>query len=151
MYSNITKESNAKSIFGHSMGGHGALTISMKDSSNWASVSAFSPICNPTSNTPWGTKAFTSYLGSVEKGQEYDATVLMTKNGPFNEYYDDILIDQGLDDEFLDEQLHPEAFEDAAKQVGQKVTIRRHPGYMIIHITLYHHLWMIILSFMLRD
>ena len=91
------------------------------------SLSAFSPICNPT-NCPWGEKAFSAYLGSVDAGKDHDATLLMEKNGPF-EQFDDILIDQGLDDEFLDGQLHPEALEAAANKVGQKVTIRRQPGY----------------------
>ena len=141
MYSYITNElpslleyeygvgNDAKSIFGHSMGGHGALTIAMKDptTTSWASVSAFSPICNPT-NCPWGEKAFTSYYRSVEAGKDWDATVLMETNGPFDQY-DDILIDQGLDDEFLEEQLKPEALEKAASKVGQTLTIRRHAGH----------------------
>lgn len=141
MYSYITNElpslleyeygvgNDAKSIFGHSMGGHGALTIAMKDptTTSWASVSAFSPICNPT-NCPWGEKAFTSYYGSVEAGKDWDATILMETNGPFDQY-DDILIDQGLDDEFLEEQLKPEALEEAANKVGQTLTIRRHVGH----------------------
>ena len=141
MYSYITKElpslledeygvgnDDVKSIFGHSMGGHGALVIAMKDHpKSWASVSAFSPISNPT-NCPWGEKAFTSYLGSVEAGNDWDATVLMERYGPF-EQYDDILVDQGLDDEFLNEQLKPEALEKASSKVGQSLTVRRHAGY----------------------
>ena len=139
MYSYITNElpslleneygvgNDAKSIFGHSMGGHGALTIAQKDPTNWASVSAFSPICNPT-NCSWGQKAFTSYLGSVDAGKDWDATILMETRGPFQEY-DDILIDQGMDDEFLSEQLHPDALEEAASKVGQTLTVRRHAGY----------------------
>lgn len=104
------------------------MTISMKDPTSWASVSAFSPICNPTS-CAWGEKAFSNYLGSVEAGKDHDATLLMETSGPFAEY-DDILIDQGLDDEFLVEgQLRPEAIEAAAKKVGQAITVRRHPDY----------------------
>lgn len=97
MYSYITQELpmlvqehygvgvNAKSICGHSMGGHGALTIGMKDPTSWISVSAFSPICNPT-NCPWGEKAFSAYLGSVDAGKDHDATLLMEKNGPFEQF-----------------------------------------------------------------
>ena len=66
-----------KSIFGHSMGGHGSLTIAIKDPASWVSVSTFSPICNPT-NCPWGEKAFKAYLGSVEAGNAHDATVLLS-------------------------------------------------------------------------
>ena len=117
-----------KSIFGHSMGGHGALTLAFRDPKSWASVSAFAPICNPT-ECGWGKKAFVNYLGSTEKGSDHDATLLMKSRGPFAEY-DDILIDQGLDDEFLgSKQLLPEHLEEAAKGVGQKLTVRRQPGY----------------------
>ena len=108
-----------------SMGGHGALTIAMKNPSSWVSVSAFAPICNPT-KCPWGEAAFYSYLGSVAAGEEYDAAALMEARGPFPGY-DDILVDQGLKDGFLTEgQLRPEALEAAARKVGQKLTVRRH-------------------------
>lgn len=107
--------------------GHGALTIAFKDPSSWASVSAFAPISNPT-DCPWGIKAFTEYLGDVEAGEAHDATTLLKERGPFVEY-DDILVDQGLDDEFLHEQLKPDKLGDAAEEVGQKITIRRHEGF----------------------
>jgi S-formylglutathione hydrolase len=110
------------------MGGHGALTIAMRDPSRWVSVSAFAPICNP-SQCPWGEHAFRSYLGSVAAGADHDASLLLDAKGPFPEY-DDILVDQGLKDGFLAEgQLRPEALEAAARRVGQNLTVRRHPDH----------------------
>jgi S-(hydroxymethyl)glutathione dehydrogenase/alcohol dehydrogenase len=110
------------------MGGHGALTIALKDPSSWVSVSAFSPICNPT-KVPWGEKAFKAYLGSVEAGEAHDATLLLARrDGPVPEF-DDILIDQGTDDEFLMKQLTTDVFFNAAKKVGQKVTINMRKGF----------------------
>ena len=110
------------------MGGHGALTIALTDPSSWVSVSAFAPICNPT-KCPWGEKAFTAYLGSVDAGKPHDATCLLeSRSTPIVEY-DDILIDQGTDDQFLKEQLKPEALEAAADKCGQKVTINMREGF----------------------
>lgn len=116
-----------RSISGHSMGGHGALTIALKDGGHsWVSVSAFAPICNPT-QSPWGEKAFKGYLGSVEAGAAHDATELL-KKGPFPKL-GEILIDQGLDDEFLAAgQLKPEVLAEAAKGVGQPLTLRKSAG-----------------------
>ena len=107
-----------RSISGHSMGGHGALTIALKDrGESWVSVSAFAPICNPT-RCPWGIKAFEGYLGSVDAGMMHDATELM-KKGPYPKL-GEILLDQGVDDDFLAAgQLKPEEFESAAKAVKQ--------------------------------
>ena len=117
-----------KGITGHSMGGHGALTIALKSPADWASVSAFSPICNPT-KCPWGEKAFNAYLGSVEAGQAHDATWLLDQRcAPIVEY-DDILIEQGTADEFLEGQLMLEAFKKAAEKCGQKVTISNRDGF----------------------
>ena len=116
-----------KSITGHSMGGHGALTLAFKYPGEWTSVSAFAPIANPT-DCPWGQQAFQEYLGSVEAGIDHDAAKLLQSQGPFDQW-DDILIDQGLNDEFLETQLKPEALEEAAKQVGQTLTLRRHAGH----------------------
>lgn len=113
-----------KSITGHSMGGHGALTIAFKNQIEWVSVSAFSPICNPTM-VKWGIKAFNAYLGDVERGKVHDATCLLT--GPTA--YDDILIEQGTDDQFLAEQLSTDTFAKHAKDVGQKVTINMREGF----------------------
>lgn len=116
-----------RSISGHSMGGHGALTIALKSPSSWASVSAFSPICNPTS-CPWGEKAFNAYLGSVEAGKSHDATCLLGKSsGPT--LFDDILIDQGVADDFLENQLNPQSLVDAAKKSGQKLSLNMQEGF----------------------
>jgi len=115
-------------IFGHSMGGHGALTLALKHAGLFKSVSAFAPICAPT-QCPWGEKAFSGYLGN-DRSQwtEHDATALMQarKSAP---YPQGILIDQGLADKFLAEQLHPHLFEAACAAAGQPLTLRRHDGY----------------------
>jgi len=112
-------------IFGHSMGGHGALVTAFRNPAQYRSVSAFAPIAAP-SQCPWGVKAFTGYLGTDKAAwAEYDATELVKRQALPGE----ILIDQGLDDKFLAEQLHPNLFEAAARTSGQKLTIRRHPGY----------------------
>ena len=114
-----------RAISGHSMGGHGALTIALKNSKNFSSVSAFSPIVNPI-NCPWGQKAFTGYLGKdKETWQEYDATVLMQKSGAKLP----MLVDQGSEDNFLVEQLKPEALVEAAKTVNYPLEIRMQPGF----------------------
>ena len=110
------------------MGGHGALTIALKDPTKWTSVSAFAPICNPTM-VPWGEKAFKAYLGSVEAGAAHDATCLLEERGTPIPEYDDILIDQGTDDEFLMKQLTTDVFYKAAKKVGQNVTINMRKGF----------------------
>jgi S-formylglutathione hydrolase len=109
------------------MGGHGALTLAMKHPNLFTSVSAFSPICSPT-RCPWGEKAFTAYLGADRAAwSAHDAALLMEagKGAPF----DDILIDQGLGDQFLESQLKPELLEAAAAKAGCKLTVRRQPGY----------------------
>jgi len=114
-----------RGIFGHSMGGHGALTIALRDPDAWRSVSAFAPICNPAA-VPWGEKAFSRYLGA-NRGNwaRYDASLLMRERA----YPGPILVDQGLDDRFLNSQLQPEALESAARQSGQQLTLRCHAGY----------------------
>lgn len=118
-----------RSLAGHSMGGHGALTLGLKaEKGTWASVSAFAPICHPT-KCPWGEKAFTNYFGSVDAGKDHDATELIQKPGK-TELFDDILIDEGTADNFRkDGQLLVEDFEKAAKKVGQKLTVRRQEGF----------------------
>lgn len=115
-------------IFGHSMGGHGALVLALRHPDRFRSVSAFAPITAP-SRCPWGRKAFTAYLGTDEsRWAEYDASSLITDLAcPFP---DGILIDQGLADGFLhDGQLLPEVFEQACRDAGQPLNIRRHEGY----------------------
>ena len=115
-------------ITGHSMGGHGALTLALRHPGVFRSVSAFAPICAP-SQCPWGQKAFTGYLGAEPSvWQAHDATALMVSKAaaPFP---GGILIDQGLADKFLAEQLHPHLLEAACAQIGQPLTLRRHAGY----------------------
>ncbi|KQP22967.1 S-formylglutathione hydrolase [Pseudorhodoferax sp. Leaf267] len=115
-------------LFGHSMGGHGALTLALKHPGRFQSLSAFAPICAPT-QCPWGEKAFSGYLGPDRKAwAAHDASLLM-QGQLAAPYPAGILIDQGLADKFLAEQLHPEAFEAACSAVGQPLTLRRHAGY----------------------
>jgi S-formylglutathione hydrolase len=118
-------DSARQGIFGHSMGGHGALTLALRNPEQFRSLSAFAPICAP-SRCPWGEKAFSGYLGDDRAAwHEYDATELIAR-GP---YRGPVLIDQGMSDAFLGEQLHPDAFEAAAGKVNQELTLRRHEGY----------------------
>ena len=115
-------------LFGHSMGGHGALTLALRHPGVFRSVSAFAPICAPT-QCPWGHNAFTGYLGQDESTWgAHDASVLMGQQGNAP-YPQGILIDQGLADQFLATQLHPHLFESACAQAGQPLTLRRHAGY----------------------
>ena len=115
-------------IFGHSLGGHGALVLAQRHPQRFRSVSAFAPIAAPT-RCPWGEKAFTGYLGT-DRGRwaEHDASALMAtqKAAPFPA---GSLVDQGLADQFLTNQLQPEAFEAACAAAGQPLTLRRHTGY----------------------
>jgi S-formylglutathione hydrolase len=113
-------------IFGHSMGGHGALTIHLKHPEKFRSCSAFSPIV-AASAVPWGRKAFTHYLGADEsRWTDYDATRLLKQRGPSAAH---ILVDQGTADPFLEEQLRPQIFAEAARGAGQKLTLRLQAGY----------------------
>ena len=120
---------NRLGIFGHSMGGHGALTLALRHPGKFRSVSAFAPIANPL-NCPWGHKAFGGYLGADRaRWAEHDASELMRAQGQAP-YPSGILIDQGLADQFLiEKQLLPEAFEAACQDAGQPLTLRRHAGY----------------------
>jgi S-formylglutathione hydrolase len=115
-------------IMGHSMGGHGALTLALRHEQAFKSVSAFAPICAPT-QCPWGQKAFTGYLGPDSSAwKQHDACELFLSRGkPLMPQ--SILIDQGLSDTFLAEQLHPHLLEAACRQVGQSLNLRRHMGY----------------------
>jgi len=140
MYSYVTEElhgivtgdalpgdASRAGIFGHSMGGHGALVLALRNPGKFRSVSAFAPIAAP-SLCPWGKKAFGAYLGADEREwAAYDASALMRQTRqPFP---DGILIDQGESDQFLAEQLYPEVFEAACAEAGQPLALRRHEGY----------------------
>jgi S-formylglutathione hydrolase len=112
-------------VFGHSMGGHGALTLALRHPGRFRSVSALAPIA-ASSRAPWGVKAFSGYLGDDRaRWREHDATELIARGARMP----DCLVDQGLADKFLDEQLHVDALERACAQAGQPLTVRRHPGY----------------------
>ena len=118
----------ARSISGHSMGGHGALTLALRRPELFRSVSAFAPIASPT-RCPWGEKAFSAYLGENPAAwADHDATRLI-EAGAAAGRYDDILVDQGDADAFLTEQLKPELLVAAAKEAGQTLTLRMQPGY----------------------
>ncbi|GLT18402.1 S-formylglutathione hydrolase [Vibrio zhanjiangensis] len=136
MYDYITQElpalieanfpvSNIKAISGHSMGGHGALTIGLNNPNSYTSISAFSPICHPT-QCPWGQKAFSAYLGQdQETWKAYDATELLKQNSsPLP-----ILVDQGDADSFLHEQLKPESLIEAARISDSNLELRMQEGY----------------------
>lgn len=116
--------SDRHGITGHSMGGHGALTIAMRNPELFSSLSAFAPIVNP-SQSDWGRKQFSAYLGDDEaEWSQHDATILMSEAG----WQGDILIDQGADDQFYD-LLRPQAFADAAAKRKQPCVLRNHAGY----------------------
>lgn len=137
MYSYVTEElpalvekefnvdASRTGIFGHSMGGHGALTIALKNPDKFKSVSAFSPIVSPM-NCPWGVKALSGYLGEDRTlWRTYDACALVEDGARVPA----ILVDQGEADEFLAEQLRPELLEAAIRGTGISLTLRRQPGY----------------------
>jgi len=120
---------NKRSICGHSMGGHGALTVFFKNPGRYASVSAFSPICSPTT-CPWGEKAFTNYLGSVNSGRAHDASVLARAATVKPDV--PILVDQGAADSFLVgevDQLQPHVLVAACREAGIELDLRMHEGY----------------------
>jgi S-formylglutathione hydrolase len=122
---NFPVSADKRGIFGHSMGGHGALTIHLKHPDLYRTASAFAPIVAPN-QVPWGHKAFSNYLGdNREEWAAHDATSLVGKR-PSAAH---ILIDQGGDDQFLAEQLKPEIFREACDSAGQKLTLRMQPGY----------------------
>jgi S-formylglutathione hydrolase len=112
-------------IFGHSMGGHGALVCGLRHPDRFQSISAFAPIAAP-SQCAWGQKAFSRYLGEDrDLWCQYDASELVSQT----RHPQPILIDQGRDDRFLGEQLLPEVFEQACRRSGQELTLRMQPGY----------------------
>jgi S-formylglutathione hydrolase len=137
MYSYVTRElpevvktlgialTGRQGIFGHSMGGHGALVCALRNPNIYRSVSALAPIAAP-SQCPWGDKAFKGYLGEDrESWLEYDATALIGRA----RYSQPILIDQGSNDKFLSEQLKPELFESACRKSGAGLELRYRDGY----------------------
>ncbi len=139
-------DANRIGIFGHSMGGHGALTLALRHPGIFKSLSALAPICAPM-DCPWGQKAFHGYLGAdAAAWAAHDASRLMAsqKTAP---YPGGILIDQGLDDKFLAEQLHPHLLDAACRAVGQPLTLRQHAGYdhgyyfiqSVVHDHITHH------------
>ncbi len=140
MYSYVTRELPAlveahfpldaarQGIFGHSMGGHGALTIALRNPGRYRSVSAFAPIAAPM-QCPWGQKAFSGYLGADrEKWRDYDASELI-RSLPAVASRPPLFVDQGLSDPFLEQQLLPDRLEQACANSGYPLTLRRHAGY----------------------
>jgi S-formylglutathione hydrolase len=124
---NLPIDGERLGIFGHSMGGHGALMLALRNPQIYRSVSAFAPIAAP-SRCPWGEKAFTGYLGEDRAAwKAYDSSELVASAS--HKFAEGILIDQGMSDQFLAEQLHPDVFEAACRAAGQPLTLRRHEGY----------------------
>ena len=118
-------DTNRQSIFGHSMGGHGALTIALKNPGTYKSVSAFAPVCHP-SQTDWGTNAFGKYIGDdVSLWRKYDAVELIEDGHKIPE----ALVDQGADDDFLKDSLKPETLAEACKANGVDLTLNLREGY----------------------
>ena len=115
-------------ISGHSMGGHGALTLALRHPQLFRSVSAFSPISSPT-RCPWGQKALGAYLGADESTWRGHDASLLIEAGAARGRFDAILVDQGGADSFLEGQLKPQLLEDACAQAGQKLQLRIQPGY----------------------
>lgn len=127
VFANFPGDRDRQGITGHSMGGHGALTVGLKNPHIYKSISAFAPICSPI-NCPWGQKALGNYLGSDQSNWgEYDATELVKSLDAIPEH--EILIDQGMADQFLEQELHPHLFEAACKEHGVALALRRHDGY----------------------
>ena len=136
MYSYVTQElptlvgehfnadMDHQSIFGHSMGGHGALTIALNNPDQFKSVSAFAPICAP-SGTEWGSNAFSKYLGDESTWRAYDSVSLIEDGNRVN----DILVDQGTGDEFLESGLRPHLLEAACAEATIPLTLRMQEGY----------------------
>ena len=119
--------SSRRAISGHSMGGHGALMLALKNPGRYCSTSAFAPIVNP-SRVPWGQKAFSAYLGDDKAHwAEWDSTELLLASQPADGI--PMLIDQGDSDQFLADQLQPAVFAEAARQKDWPLTLRIQPGY----------------------
>ena len=127
MRQHLNVDHERQGIFGHSMGGHGALTLSAKYPALYSSVSAFAPICSPT-QCPWGHKAFTGYLGNDRETWKDHDTVELIRAMP-NSERKPLFIDQGLNDEFLNDQLKPDLLEEVCKEKKHPLKIRRHENY----------------------
>ncbi|MGD1952777.1 MAG: S-formylglutathione hydrolase [Leptolyngbyaceae cyanobacterium] len=127
IHDNFSVDSSRQGIFGHSMGGHGALVCGLRNPEKYRSISAFAPIANPT-QCAWGQKALGKYLGATPAiWATYDASLLIQNHAQPDRH---ILIDQGLADPFLEQQqLKPEVFEAACEKVGQPLTLRMHADY----------------------
>jgi len=122
---NFAADPERRAIFGHSMGGHGALVCALRNPDRYRSASALAPIAAPM-QCPWGRKAFAGYLGAEQSAWlDYDASVLVAGRS----FHSPILIDQGSADKFLVEQLNPDVFADACRRSGQAFELRMHPGY----------------------
>ena len=122
---NFPADMGRQAIFGHSMGGHGALTIALRNPDRYKSVSAFSPIVSPI-NCPWGEKALGGYIGGDKAAwRQYDACALIEDGARFA----DILVDQGTSDNFLEEQLKPQLLADACDKAGIKLSLNMREGY----------------------
>jgi S-formylglutathione hydrolase len=122
---NFPVDAARQGLTGHSMGGHGALTLALRHPGRWRSLSAFAPIVAPAS-VPWGEKAFTAYLGpDRDRWLAHDATALIAERG----YAGEILVDQGLADQFLAVQLQPERLALVCEAKGVALTLRQHAGY----------------------
>lgn len=125
--SKLPVDSSRLGVFGHSMGGHGALVLALRNPEVYRSVSAFAPIAAPI-HSPWGRKAFSGYLGGdCGAWKDYDATELV--GAATRKFSEGILVDQGLADQFLAEQLSPGLFENACRKAGQPLKLRWHEGY----------------------
>jgi S-formylglutathione hydrolase len=128
IFNNFPGDAQRHGLTGHSMGGHGALTIGLRNPTMYRSLSAFAPICT-TLHSPWGKKALGYYLGAdTATWVDFDACEVARRSGDVDRY-DRILVDQGADDPYRVEQLRPELLEDACKESGLPLDLRIHDGY----------------------
>jgi S-formylglutathione hydrolase len=123
---NFPVDGSKQSIFGHSMGGHGALTIALKNPDKYVSVSAFAPIVSPL-NCPWGEKALGNYIGANKKDWEQYDTCSLVRQATEKKF--SLLVDQGLADNFLEEQLKPELLREACSEADYELNLRMQEGY----------------------
>jgi S-formylglutathione hydrolase len=127
VFTSFPGDRNRQGVTGHSMGGHGALTVGLRNPDIFQSVSAFAPICSPI-NCPWGQKAFSNYLGNDQATwRDYDATQIVRnlEKPPLHK----ILVDQGMADQWLARELHPHLLEAACEERGVALELRRHEGF----------------------